>query len=248
MSDFATITLDGNTGTDGSPVWTSISPAGSGGAEELRWTSSSSGATTSTSSAAWPIFTRPGSVLAVNAAFLFSTDTTGQPIATYDGSNTNAHVLRLAWDNLGTYASAPQVSAFGDSTMTAPAPGTQPGGQSGSPIVNGSSDTGNHSYLKANFYGQGVTSAGVQETPAAGSLSTPVAATDGTSGAVTPGSAAWIPTHWQDLQGWVDYILNGGIPAATTAGYWYFSLSLWTGPGMSPGTLEPVLAYQYNYT
>lgn len=248
MANFTTYQIQFNSNTDASPTWQNLAFGGSSGANQLRWCASGAGAG-GTGNASWPPFSRPGSAAAVPEAWGFASDASGIKVATYDGNNTNSRVFRVDWDNLGTYASAPQVGAFGDNTHTAPSPGTQPGAQSGSPIVNGSSgDTGSTSYLKANFYGQGVTSGGAQQTPAAGSLSTPVAATDGTAGAVTPGSAAWIATHWQSLQGFTQYVLNGATPAALTAGDWYFTLALFVGPNMSTGRLQPVLTVQYSFS
>lgn len=252
MANFTTIQCDINTGSDASPVWTHVLAfGGSAGANELRWANSTAGATSSTASASWPFYVRPAAgTAAVNQMWGFTGDTTGFQITNYDGTNTNSLILRWDWDNVGTYASAPQFSFFGDSTHTAPSAGTQPGGQSGSPIVNGqSSDTSSTAYVKIQAYGQGVTAGGVQQTPGAGSLSTAVSATDGTAGSVTPGSAAWIATHWQSGQGFVQYILNGATPAATTAGFWYWALILYTGVNMSTAsTILPVATYQYTYS
>jgi hypothetical protein len=178
----------------------------------------------------------------------FTADTTGLKVATYNGSNTNGNVLRFNWDNTGTFAAALQFSAFGDNTHATPSPGTQPGAQSGSPIVNGhATDTSSTSYLKGNAYGVGLTSAGAQQTPAAGAAGTTLTVTSGTAGAVTPGASAWLTT-WQSLQGWAQYILSGGTPQAVTAGLWYFTLALYQGVNMSTGTLQPVVTFQYAYS
>lgn len=248
MSDFTTINLQYNTGTDASPTWTGTALAfgGSAGANELRW--ANSGGAGGTGSASWPLMTRPGSTQSVAQLWAFTADTTGSQVATYDGTNAKANVLRWNFDALGTLAAAFQFSAFGDNTHATPSAGTQPGAQSGSPIINGSSgDTSSTSYLKINAYGYGVSNAGVQQTPAAGSVST-VAVTDGTAGAVSPGSAAWIATHWQSAQGFTQYILDGQTSQALTAGFWYFTCVLYCGPGMSTGTLQPVLTLQYSYS
>lgn len=249
MSDFTTFNLQYNTGTDASPTWTgtAIAFGGSSGANELRW--AVSGASTTTASASWPFVTRQSSgTAAVTQLWAFTADTTGLQVATYDGTNGKANVLRWNWDNLGTFAAAPQFSAFGDNTHTTPSPGTQPGSQSGSPIVNGNStDTSSTSYLKINAYGYGVDTGGIQQTPSAGAVST-VAVTDGTAGALSPATGAWIPTHWQSAQGWTQYILDAVIPKATTAGFWYWTCVLYQGVNMSTGTLLPVITLQYSYS
>src|SRR2546430_9988096 len=182
MADFTTINVKYNTGTDASPTWTSTALAfgGSAGANELRWCNTSGGAA-GTSSANWPYFTRPAAgTIAVPEMWAFTADTTGLKVATYDGNKTFANVLQWSWDAVGTYAAAPQFSAFGDNTHATPSAGTQPGGQSGSPIVNGhATDTSSTSYLKGNAYGNGAS-----QLPAAGNAGTTLAVTSGTAGRV----------------------------------------------------------------
>lgn len=170
---------------------------GSAGANELRWCNTSGGGA-STASASWPYFTRPSSgTAAVPEMWAFTADTTGLKVATYDGNKTNANVLQWSWDNTGTYAAAPQFSAFGDNTHATPSAGTQPGAQSGSSIVNGhATDTSSTSYLKINAYGNGASQAA-----SAGAAGTTLAVTSGTAGSVSPGSAAWLAT-WQSAQGY----------------------------------------------
>jgi len=231
-----------NTNTDASATWTSTALAfgGSSGANELRWCNTGGGGAT-TASASWPYFTRPSSgTAAVPELWAFTANTTGLQVATYDGTNAKSNVLRWNWDNTGTFAAAPQFSAFGDNTHATPSAGTQPGAQSGSPIVNGhSSDTSSTSYLKGNAYGNGSSQA-----PSAGAAGTTLLVTSGTAGAVSPGSAAWLST-WQSLQGWTQYILCTATPAATTANTWNFTLALFTGVNQSTGTLLPVLTLNF---
>ena len=199
MSDFTSITVKYNTNTDASPTFTNTALAfgGSAGANELRWCNTSGGGA-STASASWPYFTRPSSgTAAVPEMWAFTADTTGLKVATYDGNKTNANVLQWSWDNTGTYAAAPQFSAFGDNTHATPSAGTQPGAQSGSSIVNGhATDTSSTAYLKINAYGNGASQA-----PSAGAAGTTLAVTSGTAGSVSPGSAAWLST-WQSAQGY----------------------------------------------
>jgi hypothetical protein len=245
VSDFTTINCQYNTGTNAAPTWTGTALAfgGSNGANELRF-APSSGASGSTGSAAWPYFSRPASSQTVPQLWAFTADTTGNQV-NYDGTNTPYLQLRWNWDNLGTFVSAPQFTAFGDTTHTAPSAGTQPGSQSGSPIVNGSSDTSNTSYYKANAYGFGVDTSGTQQTPAA-APGTAAVVNSGTAGASTTATNAWLAS-FQSLQGWIQYIANGAIPKSLTAGFWYWVFILFVGPNMSTGTLLPCITFQYNY-
>lgn len=220
-----------NSGTDATPVWNAVSFGGSAGANEIRWAASGAGAG-STASANWPQYSRPASTGAVPELWAFSTDTSGTKVATYTGDNTKANVGAIDFDNTGTFATAPTFTAYGDNTHQAPSAGTQPGGQSGSPIVNGQNpDTGTStitSYLKFNEYGDDQTG-----NPTAGTVGTlPTATTRNAAGSVSPGAAAWLTT-WQDLMGTVAYVTHRRTPAATTAGKMFFTLILFTGPGMS---------------
>jgi len=229
-----------NSGTDASPTWNAIAFGGSAGANEYRWCASGAGAA-GTGSASWPQYSRPASTGAIPELWGFSADTTGIKCATYDGTNGKANVFAIDFDAVGTFAAAPTLSAWGDNTHTAPSAGTQPGGQSGSPIVNGqTTDTSDASYLKGNLYGTSGT------TVSAGSVGTTLAATSGTAGSVSPGTGAWMAT-WQSLQGAIQYITAAATPAATTAGKLFFTLALYTGPNMSLGTLLPVVTFTYSY-
>jgi hypothetical protein len=247
MPDFTTIKSQFNsTSTDaGAPTWNDITFGGSAGANEYRFTSAGGGAA-GTSSALWPQFSRPGATAAVPEAWGFSADTTGIKVGTYTGTNANARQFRINYDNVGTFAAAPTFSAFGDNTHAAPSAGTQPGAQAGSPIVNGQNpdtlNTNVYSYLKANVYG---TDAPTGSDPAAGTTGT-VTVTSGTLGSVSPGLGAWL-ANWQSMQGAITLITHDRTPAAVTAGNIWFVLALFTGPGMSLGTLTPVLTFTYSF-
>lgn len=249
MADFTTLYLDANAGssvTDASPTWNHMTPGGSN--YETRFCASGAGGG-SIASASWPIYPPPGSVAVVPEAWVYlgSDASGGLQMKTYDGTTAHYMQFRWNWDNLGTFASAPIISAYKNNTYPAASPGTQgsyPG--DGSCIINGqSSDTSSTSYLKANAYGQGLTSGGSQQTPGSNAAGT-LAATSGTAGAVNPSSASWLST-WQSLQAATQYIQNGGTPEATTAGLWYWLSALYSGPGMTGGTLTPVLAFVYTY-
>lgn len=253
MSDFTTLRLQGNTATSspygeggGSPTWTTMSFNGSSGANELRFCATGAGSTT-TASASWPYVTVPGSVAVVGDVFLYTADTTGYNINTYDGTASHYLQFRFDWDNTGTFASAPSFTAYSDTTHAAASPGTQPGAQSGSPIINGhATDTSSTSYLKANAYGYGVDTSGVQQTPTANAGGT-LSATVGTAGSVSPGASAWL-SSWQSLMSNTQYITDGVIPKATTAGDYYILLVLYTGPNMSTSSaMLPVLTFSYSY-
>lgn len=250
MSDFTVITLRFNSGSDASPTFTgnSINFAGSSGNNELRFAQSGTGAGTTLSYTNWPFVTRPSSgTQVINQLYGFPTDGAGTQITTYDGTSAHYMQLQWNWDNTGTFAAAPQFSAFGDNTHATPSPGTQPGAQSGSPIVNGhSSDTSSTSYLKINAYGQSGNQ--VPSANAGGTVSvTTGSGTTGSPVGSVPATNAWLST-WQSAQGWVQYIVNGVVPSATTAGQWYWVCILYTGANMSTGTLQPVITLQYAYT
>ncbi len=241
MPDFTTIRSQWNSNTDASPTWNTITFGGSAGANEVRWVTVGAGGA-SIASASWPQYSRPGSTGAVGELWYATADTTLVKVATYDGNKTFANVACIDYDNVGTYATAPTLSAYGDNTHAAPSAGTQPGAQSGSPIVNGhAADTSSTSYLKLNLYGDDQTG-----NPAAGNAGTTLAVTSGTAGSVSPGAAAWLAT-WQSAQGAIQYITHRRTPAATTAGKIFFSLALFTGPNMSLGTLQPVITFTYSF-
>jgi hypothetical protein len=246
MTDFTTLKTQTNAGasvTDASPTWVDM-PFGTAN-NELRICGSGAGAA-GTASASWPTFLRPGATAVWPEMWAFTADTTGLKMATYDGTTAHYMQWRINWDNTGTFASAPIISAWGDNTLAAASPGTQPGAQSGSPFVNGqSSDTSSTSYIKGNAYGYGVDTGGTQQTPGSNAGGT-MAVTTGTAGAVSPGTGAWLAT-WQSLQALTQYIQDGVTPKATTSGFWYVVLAFWTGPNMSGGTLLPVLGFQYTW-
>jgi hypothetical protein len=173
----------------------------------------------------------------------FTADTTGTKINTYDGTSAHYMQVRISWDNLGTFASAPIISCWANNTYPAASPGTQ-GTSDGSAVVNGhATDTSSTSYLKANAYGFGFS--GSQQTPAANAAGT-LAVTTGSAGAATTSTGAFLAT-WQSLQAATQWIADGAIPTAVTAGLWYIVLSLWTGPNMTGGTLLPVFGFQYSW-
>ncbi len=139
MADFTTLKLQANTGaSDTSTTWTDVLFGSSG--YELRAALSGGGATTTTPSASWPSMLKPASgVTLVNQMWAFSADAVGLQINTYDGTTAHYMQFRIDWDNTGTFASAPLISAWKDSTLPAASPGTQPGTGDGSSIINGTS-------------------------------------------------------------------------------------------------------------
>jgi len=237
-----------NSGTDGTPVWNAVTFGGSAGQQEIRWCATGAGSAT-IGSAAWPQYSRPVATGAVPELWYFtsSDNTGGVKVATYDGNKTFANVACIDYDAVGTYATAPTLSAWGDNTHVAPVRGTQPGAFAGSPIINGAvPDTGASSgvatsFLKGNLYGDDQTA-----NPAAGNAGTTLLVTSGTDGSVSPGAAAWLAT-WQSLMGAVQFITHRRTPAATTAGKIFFTIALFSGPGMSLGTITPVITFTYSF-
>jgi hypothetical protein len=174
-------------------------------------------------------------------------------VATYDGTNGKARVLRYNFDNAGTLISAIQCSFFADSNHTNPSAGTQPPTTHNDTFTNGTSgETSSKSAIKGNFYGSGLTAGGSQETPSSGTVGTAPSATTGTSGAVTTTAGNWLNTAgaWQDLAGWGDYVIGVAIPQATTAFFWYFTLAIYIAASMTTqaGGYTIVNTMQYSYS
>jgi hypothetical protein len=245
MADFTSVSLDCNIQSTATPTYQSLTAFAQSGAPstgvEVRWSGTGTGLR-STGSASWPADIRPASTGIVAFTYVFTADTTG--FGFYGGagtsadpatwSNSNYKWSKWHWDNTGTFASAPIITAYdtsGDSTAT-------------SGLLGGSSDTSSKSYLKGNAYGDNTAT---MHVPAAAPTNAPVV-TDGTGGALTFSAAgAWL-TNYQDLRGDTDYIQNGATPSATTAQDWYFIWALFNGPGMTPSTYTPCLALRYTWT
>lgn len=253
MADFSSISTQYNSGagTDAVPVWTgtAIAMSGSAGANELRMAMSGGSQTSATGNASWPYITRPASgTQAINQLWAFATDTSGAQIVTYTGDNTKANVLRFSFSADGNPLTALALSAYGDTTHTAPSAGTQPPGTHQDAFTNGHSvDTSSTSYIKANMYGSGLTAAGVQETPAAGAVGTNPAATTGSAGSATTGAASWLAT-WQSLQGGIQYITGAAVPKTTTAFFWYWTVVAFMGVNITTGLWTPVFDLSYTYS
>ena len=239
MSDFTAFDFLVNTGSQATPTWTDILGAN----QELRFHDTSTAGLT-TASAAWPFMTRPTSGTAgVDYAYAYTADAVGLGVLGSAGAPTafaNASYLqgRWSWDNVGTFASAPILTAY---------PTTAHGSVSrgdGSLLGGHATDTGGtaRSYLKSNAYGSGATT----QVPAAAPGAVP-AVTDGATGALTPGAGAWL-ANYQGLQGDNDWILYGSTPTATTAQVLYQMFRLFTGSNMLAGTHLPVLSCRYTYT
>lgn len=243
MADFTTFQLKVNTGTQASPTWTAEANQGGAGVE-LRWSDQSNQG--ATASASWPAVLRPAAATNIPYLYAFSADTTSLgsqgggtnvPVAF---SNANYNQIQVSWDGVGTFASAPILTAYASTAHAAITRGTP----SGDVLAGNTTDTGatQRSYLKANLYGSGAT----VQVPGAAPTNAPVI-TDGTTGALTPGSAAWL-TNYQGLQGDNDYIQYGSTPTALTAQVLYAILALFTGPNMATGTYLPVVSVKYTYS
>jgi hypothetical protein len=249
MSDFTLIKTQTNAGaavTDASPTWVDMPFASAN--NEVRLCGTGAG-TTTTASASWPTYLRPGATGVIPEMWAYTADAVGLKMATYDGTSAHYMQWRINWDATGTFAAANILSCWKDNTLPAASPGTQPSagaGGDGTSFVNGQvTDTSNTSYIKANAYGSGKTAGGTQETPGSNAAGT-LLVTSGTAGAVSPGAGAWLAT-WQSLQAATQWIAGVAIPAATSAAFWYIVLSFWTGPNMTGGTLLPTLGFQYQW-
>lgn len=244
MADFTTLRMEANTGSQASPTWTTVPAAGTTGLE-LRWSDTATGLRT-TGNAAWPFVTRPGATQGIDYLYVFTADTTGlgvigsgaSPQDPSAFSNANYLQMRWWWDNLGTFAGAPILTAYPTTGHGAVSRGD------GSVLGGHATDTGAtaRSYLKANAFGR-VVSAGA---PAAAPTNAPVV-TDGATGSLAPTAGANWLTNYQGLQGDNDYITAPFTPAATTQDQWNFMIRLFTGPNMTPGTLTWVISLKYTY-
>lgn len=243
MADFTLLKLEGNTGTNATPVWTAIGAAGSGTGVELRFSDvSTAGAT---ASASWPFMTRPAATAGVDYLYAFSADTTALGIlgtsSTTPTQFTNASYqqFRWNWDNTGTFASAPIYTAYPSTAHGAISRGD------GSILGGHATDTGAtaRSYLKGNAFGR-VTSAGAV---AAAPTNAPVV-TDGATGSLAPTAGANWLVNYQGLMGDTDFITAPFTPAATTPDTWSIMLRLFTGPNQAPSTYTVVVSNRYTYT
>ena len=240
MADFTSLVFAGNTGSNGTPTWTTVLGAN----KEVRWHDTST-VSLSTASASWPFATRPASSTAgVDYCYIFTADTTGLGLLGSAGAptaftNASYRQTRWDWDNTGTFASAPIFTAYPSTAHGAVTRGD------GSELGGHTSDTGAtaRSYLKGNAFGR-VDSAGV---PAAAPANAPVV-TDGTTGSLSPTAGANWLTNYQALGGDSDYITAPFTPAATTADQWSTMIRLFYGANMNTGSHVPVLSLKYTYT
>lgn len=197
--------------------------------------------------------TRPASTQLVSYQYAFTADTTSLG---YLGSssntpaawaNANFNDARWAWDNVGTFASAPIFTAYPTSAHGSITRGD------GSLLGGQATDTGAtaRSYLKGALAGQvdgssalaSITSVGNQGPTTAAATPT---VTDGATGAVTPTAGAnWSSS--QSLQGDNDYLQAAQTPTATQINAYRMMMDLWTGPNMSTGTYTVVLSCKYTY-
>ena len=193
--------------------------------------------------------TRPISGTAgVDYLYVFTADTTslgvfggGTSVPVAYSNTAQYRFLRLDWDNIGTFASAPIFTAYNSNAHAAISRNSPSGG-----ILEGNTtDTGAtaRSYLKGNAFGR-VDTAGV---PAAAPSNAAVV-TDGTTGSVGPTAGANWLTNFQGLQGDNDYITAPFTPAATTADQWSLIIRIFLGANSVAGTNTPVISAKYTYS
>jgi hypothetical protein len=219
--------LEGNTGTQGAPTWTSVM------AGELRWCDTRQ---TNIASASWPQTVRPGANTQVGFLHAYTADAVGDAIAgvTFGLATYNQCRWNFA---AGTFASAPTLTAYPSVAHGAPVAGD------GSILGGHATDTGSYSYIKGDaygFYGQ---------APAAAPTGAFPTAADGTAGSVATATGAWqnAAAKWQSMQGDITYITCGAAPGAGPL-QWYFMLALFMGPNMTPGLMQPVISTKYTWT
>ena len=245
MTDFTTLKLQVNTGaSDASPTWTDLLF----GTANYELRAAISGAAGNIASASWPSMLKPliGTTLIGQLWGYFGSDNSGGlQVTTYDGTGAHYNQFRINWDALGTFASAPLISAWKDNTLPAASPGTQTSPGDGSNVVNGTSgESSSTSLLKGTAFGNGVTAGGAADNPGSNFGTNPTA-TSGSAGGSATINATWLA--WQSLQAATQWIVNGAIPKATTAGTWNFLLAFYLAASMIGGILLPVLGFQYTW-
>lgn len=235
MADFTVLKLEGNHGTQATPVWVEVGPTTG---KEVRW--SDSPTQNGIASGSWPAMIRPASTQIVSYTYAYTADATGFGFISGQASpcpafaNSNFQWARWNWDASGTFASAPIYTAY----KTA-ASHDSPGAGDGTLLGGHATDTGSRSYLKANVYGQvGAPGAAPGAAPAVGNGA--VGNQQGTTG------ATWM-TNYGDLQGDIDWITAGFTPGAG-ANVWHVMFALFTGPNEIPGTYIVVMTLKYTWT
>ncbi len=243
MSNFTTLTLRCNTGTQGSATWTTGVLGGAG--TELRWSDVGGTSLLAVASASWPAMVRPAATAAVSYTYAFTADTTGYGLINAGSyaptlfSNDNYNFMEWYWDNVGTFGSAPIFTAYLTTSHDSPSRGD------GTLLGGHATDTGAtaRSYLKGNAFGRVVTGG----APAAAPTNAPLV-TSGSTGSLSPTAGANWMTYYQGLMGDTDYITSVFTPAATTTDQWRVMMALFTGPNMTPATYTVVPSLSYTYT
>jgi hypothetical protein len=221
--------MEMNTGTQGSPTWTSVMGAN----QEWRF---SDARQTNIASASWPQMIRPAATGGVDYLHAYTADATGDWVAGAIFALATYHQCRWTYA-AGTFASAPILTAYASTAHAAITRGD------GSFLGGHATDTGGtaRSYLKATAYGF------FGQTPAAAPTGSFPTVTDGSTGSVATLTGAWTNAGgaWQGLQGDNDYITCGSTPGG--AGSWEFVLRLFAGPNFTPGTWTPVTSAKYTW-
>lgn len=240
MGNFTSIILEANHGTTAAPSWVTVGPTA---LHSIRW--SDLATQKNVSASIWPTMVRPLVAAQVSYTYAYTADAVGDGLYA-DGGNcpayTKANYLwaRWSWDNTGTFASAPILTAFNSSAHGYGARGS--GG-----LIEGSADTmpvaTAYSYLKGNAFGR-VDSAGA---PAAAPANAPVI-TSGTAGSVAPTAGANWLANYQSLFAINDYITAPFTPVATTADKWSIHFSLFVGPNMTPASYACTICLLYSWT
>jgi hypothetical protein len=209
----------------------------------VRW-SDNNAVPLNTAAASWPAMIRPAATAAVPYTYSFTADTTGLGVIDAGSGVPTAFAVadykwaKWAWDNTGTFASAPIFTWYKTSSHDAATPAD------GSILGGHGTDSSSKSYLKGNAFGR-VDSAGA---PAAAPAAAP-AVTDGAAGALSPTAGANWMANFQSLNGDTQYILAPFTPAATTADHWSIMFALFVGPNMTPATYSAIVGgFKYTYS
>lgn len=249
MADYSSISCAGNVNSDANPTFTGIALSGSSGANEFRFCLSTSGATGATASANWPFMPKPLSgATTINQGWVFTADTTGSQILTYDGINDHANVFRWSFSADGNPVTAMQATCFTNSSHVAPSPGVQPPGANNDAFSNGTTESNNNSLIKVNYFGSGFPAAGAQETPSAGSAGTNApSVTTGTAGSLTTQAGAWMP-NFQSAQGWIQYVTAASLVKVSQAFFWYWTATMYIAASMIGSNYTFLFSLLYSFS
>lgn len=229
MGNFAPggIELQANVGSLSVPIWVSLRES----TASLRWSDASTVPVTN-GFYSWPAVSRPAVTGGVPYLYAFTNIAVGHGVlggglssAPTTWTRAQYLQLRFRWGTSGTFAEAPRITAYFETTNLS---AFRRGDGS---ILGGSADTlsgaTRFSYLKATLWGGGLQGTMPTAAPGADPL-----ITSGTVGVVRPTTGAW--SAWQALNGDLDWLEPEVTPQSIESDtYLYLIARLMTGPNLT---------------